>query len=225
MTLKILVVYQDASVAALMVESLEEMGMEAVSVSSRSDAAALAAQQRFDGIFLDPGMPAAGACELAARVRQTSANRSTPVFVLSVRPEGYAVAQALESAGTYFLKEPVERQSLTRLLTERRGDSLEHRRKPREPLNTEVVRRAMSIEFTGMSRDISEDGIVFRDDGSLELGQKVELSFSLPGQQQPIEIEGVVARVDSDHRVVVCFTVIADDDRERIKDFLAVRTR
>ena len=53
------------------------------------------------------------------------------------------------------------------------------------------------------------------------MGQKVQLSFALPDQKSPVELEGVVARTDASHRVLVCFTVISQADRGRIRDFLA----
>ena len=86
-----------------------------------------------------------------------------------------------------------------------------------------MTRRALTLEIKGMSTDLSEDGILFQDDGSLEAGQKILLTFSLPDQKPPLNVEGIVARIDSRRRALVCFTQVAAENRRRIKDFLAIQ--
>ena len=225
MPLKIMVVYEDKSIVGLMVEALASMGMEVFSVGDRLEAAKLTAQEEFDGIFVDPMMPIVVGCELPRRIHQSPGNRSTPIFILMVQHDNYATAQSFEATGTFFLQEPIDRDSLIHLLDGTRGIPPENRRrKTRNPLQTEVTRRTLSLEIKGISTDLSEDGILFQDDGSLGLGQKVQLTFSLPDQKPAMEVEGVVARVDARHRVLVCFTQITPEDRRRIKDFLAIKT-
>ena len=224
MPLKALIVYKDKSVAGLMTEALTSVGMEVRSASDRLEAANFLSREEFDGIFVDPMMPMVEGCDLARRIRQSSGNKSTPIFILTVRNDNYVTAQSFDAAGTFFLQEPIDRESLTRLLDGTRGTPPENRRrKTRNPLETEVTRRALTFEVKGMSTDLSEDGILFQDDGSLETGQKIVVTFSLPDQKPPLNVEGIVARIDSRRRALVCFTQVAAENRRRIKDFLAIQ--
>ena len=218
---KILVVYDDPSTLELIVEALTSLGVEVRSVNNSLEAANLASQEKFDGIFVDPMMPIVDGCELAHRIRQSSWNRSTSIVIITVRDDKTAMAQAFEAAGSFILQEPIDRDSLTRLLNRSRGFMPEERRlQKRIPLSTEVTRQVGSVEITGMSSDLTEDGILFQGDGSLEMGNKVRLTFSLPDQKPAMEVEGIVFRVDAKQRVGVGFSRIAKEDRQRIKNFL-----
>ena len=224
MALKTLIVYQDKSIAGLIVEALTSVGMEVRSASDRLEAAKLISQEAFDGVFVDPMTPISDCCELARRIRQSSANRSTPIFLLTVRNDNYVTVQSFEATGTYFLREPIDRESLARLFDGTRGTPPENRRrKTRNPLETEVTSRGLSLEIKGLSTDLSEDGILFQDDGSLRVGQKILRTFSLPDQKPHIQVEGIIARIDDRHRALLCFTQVAAEDRRRIKNFLAIK--
>lgn len=224
MGLKALVVYKDSAVAALIVEAFSSVGLEVRSADSFPEAVRLVSQERYDGIFVDPAAPLLDGCELAKSVRQSAENRGAPVFILTVQSPTYATAQAFDVAGTFYLQEPVDFDSLAHLLAGSSGTPPENRRrKVRGALETEVTRRTIHVDFKGMSSDISEDGIVFQSDGSLETGQEVELLFTLPDQNPEMRTIGIVARLDGadGKRALVCFTQIGSSDRRRITDFLA----
>ena len=223
MPLKILLVYNDSSIVGMMTEGLTSLGAEVRSAGDALEAADAISQEQFEGIFVDPTMPIAEGCQLARRIRQSPLNRSTPILIITVRNDQFAMAQVFEAAGTFFLQDPIDSGSLARLLSRTRGILPEVRRQKRMPLATEVTHRALSLEITGASSDLSEEGILFQGDGSLRMGQKVPLTFSLPDQKPAMVVEGVVARVDDRQRVLVCFTRIAGEDRQRIRDFLAAK--
>jgi len=225
MALKALIVYRDSAVAALVGEAFSSVGLEVRSAGSFPEASQLVSQERFDGIFVDPGTPLLEGCELAKSVRQSTENRAAPIFILTVQSPTYATAQAFDVCGTFYLQEPVDFDSLAHLLAGASGTPPDNRRrKVRGPLETEVTRRTIHVEFKGLSSDISEDGILFQSDGSLAMGQEVELLFALPDQQPEMRVSGVVARLDGadGKRALVCFTQIAPAARQRIADFLAV---
>lgn len=221
---KALLVYRDPAVAGLMVEAFSLVGLEAKPAVTIQEASQLLSGERFDGIFLDPATSLLEGCDFARNVRQSQQNRTVPIFILTVQSPTYATAQAFDVAGTFYLREPVDSDSLTHLLSGTSGTPPENRRrKVRGELKTEVTRRTIHVDFRGMSSDISEDGIVFQSDGSLEMGQEVELLFALPDQKPEMRTVGVVARLGGPKQepALVCFTQIASADRKRIKDFLA----
>ena len=210
--------------AALIGEAFTSVGIEVRTAGSFLEASQFVAQERYDGIFVDPGTPLLEGCEIAKIIRQSSVNQSAPIFILTVQSPTYATAQAFDVCGTFYLQEPVDFDSLAHLLSGSSGTPPDNRRrKVRGALETEVMRRTIHLEFKGMSSDISEDGILFQSDGSLETGQEVELFFTLPDQEPEIRVIGVVARMDGadEKRALVCFTQIASGARRRITEFLA----
>jgi DNA-binding response OmpR family regulator len=224
MALKALIVYKDSAVAALIGEAFSSVGLEVRSAGSFPEAFQLVSQERYDGIFVDPGTPLLEGCELAKSVRQSRENHGAPIFILTVQSPTYATAQAFDVCGTFYLQEPIDFDSLAHLLAGTSGTPPDNRRrKVRGPLETEVTRRTIHVEFKGMSSDISEDGILFQSDGSLATGQEVELLFELPDQKPEIRVVGIVARLDAKDgkRALVCFTQIPSAARRRIKDFVA----
>src|SRR3954466_8097018 len=112
--LRVLLIYQDAVIVSLMVEALTGMGMEVRSVHDISKAILLASRERFSGILIDPTIPFAYGCEVARPIPQSTDNRGTPMYVLTVRQDNYVTAQAFDVTGTYFLQEPIEIDGLQR---------------------------------------------------------------------------------------------------------------
>jgi CheY-like chemotaxis protein len=228
MALKALIVYKDSDVAELIGEAFTSVGLEVRTADSLPEAAQFVSQERYDGIFVDPGTPLLEGCELAKSIRQSPENHSAPIFILTVQSPSYATAQAFEVCGTFYLQEPVDFDSLAHLLAGSSGTPPDNRRrKVRGALETEVTRRTIHLEFKGLSSDISEDGILFQSDGSLQTGHEVELFFTLPDQKPEMRVIGVVARLDGPDgkRALVCFTQIASAARHRITDFLAAASR
>ena len=223
MALKALIVYKDPAVAELIGEAFTSVGLEVRSAGSFPEASQLVSQERHNGIFVDPGTPLLEGCELAKSVRQSSKNHGAPIFILTVQSSTYATAQAFDVCGTFYLQEPVDFDSLAHLLAGTSGTPPDNRRrKVRGPLETEVTRRTIHVDFRGLSSDISEDGILFQGDGSIETGQEVELFFTLPDQKPEMRVTGIVARLDGSEgkRALVCFTQIASAARQRITDFV-----
>ena len=224
MALKALIVYKDSAVAALIGEAFSSVGMEVRSAGSFPEVSQLVSQEQYDGIFVDPGTPLVEGCKFAKSVRQSSENHGAPIFILTVQSRTYATAQAFDVCGTFYLQEPIDFDSLAHLLAGSSGMPPDNRRrKVRGPLETQVTRQTIHVEFKGMSSDISEDGILFQSDGSLETGEEVELLFTLPDQKPEIRVVGIVARLDGpdEKRALVCFTQIVPAARQRITDFLA----
>ncbi len=221
MQLKVLVVEDDIPTLELMREVLTPLGLEVRLANDSQHASTLINQEKFDGIFLDLMMPKVDGFELARQIRQSSCNKHTPIVIVSGREDRRTVEQAFAAGGTFFLYKPVDREKLTRLLNSTRGAMLEERRRcKRVAVQTKVECQVGSRKIAGMSFNLSQSGLLFQGDGSLELGNVAQLLFHLPGQKLPLKMQGLVVRADEKQRVGVRFSEISAEDRQRIRDFI-----
>jgi len=220
MPLKVLVVEDDALSLELMCEVLSSVDAEVRPVSDGREAAELVAKERFDGIFLDLQMPMMHGFELAARIRQSSWNKSTPIVVVTGREDRSTMQEAFKAGATLFLQKPVDRQKLLRLFRSARGAMMDNRRRfVRVSLKTEVVCHTNGQTLRGMSWNISQGGILF-DAPRLRPGDQVRIQFPLPAKNVTVNAIGVVARLDERQRAGVQFVHVDDAGRDAIRELV-----
>lgn len=222
MPVRVLVVEDDPITLELIADVLTSLGARVRSFVDSQRADTVIHQEKFDGIFLDLVMPKLDGFQLARRIRQSSLNRRTPIMIVTGLIDKRTIEKAFAAGATFFLEKPLDRQKLTRLLESTRGSMLaERRRLRRVPVSIQVTCRLDSRTITGMSYNVSEGGILFQGDGSIQPGDRVELSFRLPNQRVITQGTGTVARVDQHKRVGVEFTHINLTERQRIRRFVA----
>ena len=77
-----------------------------------AEALKLTAEQAYDLILLDLLMPGTGGIEVLTRIRNVSANRKTPVIIVSVMADA-PTKIACESLGvSHYLVKPIEREAV-----------------------------------------------------------------------------------------------------------------
>lgn len=217
MLLKILIVEDDAATLELMCEVLASVDAEVRPIADSEEAAALVAKERFDGIFLDLQMPLMDGFELAARIRESSWNKSTPIIVVTGREDRATMQESFKAGATFFLQKPIDRQKLIRLFRTARGAMLDNRRRfIRLSLKTEAVYQVQGQTGRGMSSNLSLGGILL-EAGRLRPGDYVNLSFRLPADHLTINAVGVVVRVDERQRAGVRFVDVDDPGRDAIR--------
>ncbi len=220
MLLKILIVEDDTPSLELMCEVLASVDAEVWPVADSKEAAALVRKERFDGIFLDLQMPQMHGFELAARIRESPWNKSTPIIVVTGREDRATMQEAFKAGATFFLQKPIDRQKVLRLLRAARGTMVDNRRRyVRVPLKTEVVCQIQGQTTKGTSWNISQGGILF-EAARLRPGDQVRLSFRLPANNVTVNAVGVVARVDERQRVGVQFVQVDDAGRNAIRELV-----
>lgn len=219
---RVLVSEQDAATLNLI---REVFTLHGISIRVSQDAGELedvVGQEKFDAMFIDMATPRLDGFEFIRRVRQSSWNRSTPIMLLPERLETGARLEAFQAGGTFFLEKPLDRTKLTRLLRSARGIMVEEqRRHMRVRLHIDVECRADERRILGTSVNVSRDGILFYDDGSLKRGQLVNLAFALQPRMPTLHATGVVVHTDEQRRVGVHFVANFPEDGDVIKDFIA----
>ncbi len=98
-------------------------------------------------------------------------------------------------------------------------------RAPRLPLDVEVNCGAKGAAY---SKNISETGIALLSDYPLEQGTYIQMKFTLPGEELPVNAYGKVVRSapvsDNYHESGIAFWDIEDADKKRIEAYFAQRT-
>lgn len=216
--LKVLLVEDDRPTLEMMTEVLASQGAEVRAFDDSQQAETYVQQEKFDGIFLDLLMPKLDGFTLARKIRASTENRHTPIVIITGLTDKRTMERAFAAGATFFLEKPIDRQTLTRLFHRAWGSMLEEKRRfERVPVCFEVSCWKGARTITGISFNLSEGGIWFQGDGSIQPGDRAELSFRLPRQRMITHVTGVVVRVDEERRVGVEFTHVSLRDRQRIR--------
>jgi type IV pilus assembly protein PilZ len=75
-------------------------------------------------------------------------------------------------------------------------EGIERRDSPRADLVVRVNYQTVDALFSEFARNINEGGIFLETEAPQPLGSTVELEFKLPGSEAPVEVAGLVVRVE-----------------------------
>ncbi len=221
---KILVVDDDEKMLIFVGEVLRKMGAETHLVQSSQQASELINKEKFDGVFLDWKMPEIDGLELTRRIRWSQSNSHCPIVMLTGVTDASALKECFQAGVNFFLQKPVTMQHLKSLLNASRGVMLQERRRyQRAPAQIPVLCQWKSldttIKTTGESVNLSSDGLLVSLEELPPLRASVNLKFSLPGDPEPLQLVGQVARYDVTQRVGISFTQLTKPVRQRLMDF------
>jgi len=90
-------------------------------------------------------------------------------------------------------------------------------------LDSRVADGVIKVEYVAPSpqvRDLSVSGLYLRDPRTLQRGQTIELLLRITGEE-PIQIRGMVRRVDPGEGMAIEFIQLSAADRRKIKEFVA----
>ncbi len=220
--LKVLVVDDDQLTLEMIGTVLTSEGVEVLGLRDPREAGALIDKQAFDGIFLDLTMPGLNGLELARRIRGSLYNATTPIVVISGRVDLDAMKEAFSAGAHFFLSKPLDLAKLRRLVHSTHGTMLrEHSRNRLAALAVRIQCRAGSRRFTGMTSQISEQGLVCRLEDSIQPGEWLHLTFCLPRSSRPVEAMGVAVRTDAERHTACQFKKLEEADREAVREFVA----
>lgn len=222
MKLKILLVDDDILHLDLMEEMLCSFGVDVIAVSDSEEAAMKAAQEKFDGIFVDLSMPKMNGFQLIEAIRVSPWNRTTPIIVVTGMVEKHTLTEAFRGGASFFMQKPIDRTRLRLLLNSTQGSMLENKRMlERGELKVEVKCQVGGTHAKVLSRNVSGRGILLESDASFKVGAMIKMKFSLPRQTEYIDAAGLIVRVDERGKAGVNFCGIRSTDRQRIKIYVS----
>ncbi len=191
MALKILVVDDDRAILDLIKAMVEPWGYQISPVQDSREALRLLESEKFDGLFFDILMPDLDGFELARRARASSENNETPIVMITGMQDIETMRRCFGVGVTLFLNKPFNYERLYNLFHAAKGPLLREQQKTaRLPFCTLVdclFGTAEKHHFRAQSVNIGETGMLLEPSGGLEVGQEVELEFTLPLPPDPAE--------------------------------------
>jgi CheY-like chemotaxis protein len=221
MSLRILVIDDEKEVLRLVRSVFEQFGCEVVVISDGAKAGQLLEQERFDGILLDAWMPGSNGFDLTVRARSTPINREVPIVMLTASNDVETMRQGFKAGITFFLCKPFSREQLASAFRALRGPMLsEKRRHARLPFRTSVACKIGERNFVSDSLNIGEGGMLLGASGGADVGQEIEVNFSLPYFPKPVKTRVQVLRKDAPDRLSVAFTTLSLEQRGAIQKYV-----
>jgi len=147
-------------------------------------------------VVLGPRLPDMALAELIGRIRSSPGLRAVSILVLipTAEPEEAEVA-ALAAGANVILRRPLQQQrveaSVAKLL------AVPRRVEARVPVLGEVIGRPKAsdaVQFSGLSRNISVNGMLLASPAQLPEHPEVELEFALPNRARFLRALGRVVR-------------------------------
>jgi len=192
-----------------------------------SDALTLAREKRPNLIILDDGLRDPSALEVCHAIRTHPLTVHCSILLSLSKHNREALDEYLKAGANDYVVKPVNR-----LLFNQRVTNLLHvpaRRFLRTLLKAQVEgEQEGGCSFFGSTINVSESGALIETRRPLEKGERIILQFFLPGDPDPLYLEGEVVRTKEDMPQVgegygLSFTRITEEDRQRIRSFVQRR--
>jgi CheY-like chemotaxis protein len=132
------------------------------------------------------------------------------------------IARAVEAGANFAIARPLSETCFVRMLKASYPLMLrEKRRYYRTPMRAQVlVRNSSYPEFIANSLNISEGGIALEGAVPVEVGEKLDLRFRLPGVEEMTSLTADVCWFDRDGRVGLHFVTISQRMKEQIQRWI-----
>ena len=112
---RVLIVDDDESTRLLLERILEAVpGLEATLAGDGREALELLGGRPFDLVLLDLLMPGMGGIQALTRMRESPANRKTPVIIVSVMADADTKVVCQSMGVVEYIVKPIERKSLVK---------------------------------------------------------------------------------------------------------------
>ena len=222
-TLRVLVVEDEESVAAVLADFVRELRCQPVKARTAEEALRTLENERVDVIVLDlrlPGMSGLDFLRLPA-VRDAG----IPVVVMSGVVTETEAREALQLGALEFLRKPVRLERLAGILTYL---ELHVVRRPadwrRLPRATVMFPVRVDAGWEWRALDLSPLGVKIGPQAWLRPGARVQLHLALPDGEPPLAVDAVLVRAEPDGDVF-SFINLGDRALKRITEFVKERQK
>lgn len=220
--MKLMIVDDEPDVLKVLKTYLESLGYEVLALADSRVAAQRVDREKFDGVFVDARMPNLDGPELVRHIRTSSSNNSVPIVMFTGYDDVETMRAGFRAGITFFLPKPPQLSHLSAVLKPLHGAMLREKRTYiRLPLRTVVTCRAGRNQFASVSLNIGEGGMLLENSGGQDVGQQIDLLFSLPYTRNLVNARAVVVRREPSDRLAVRFVEVSSEDRKAIQDYVA----
>lgn len=189
---KILVLDDSPFMLTIIRDMLTKLNYDVTTVDNGNKACQEIESTRHDLIITDLNMPVMDGLEFTQKVRSYPERRFVPIIMLSSEMNNEKIAKARKMGVATFLNKPPKEAQLKTMLQ----IILSKRASPRIPAKLEVFYgqdEKLSGYAASYSVNMSVGGLFLETDNPLTPGEKLNLRFSLPGNNHPISCQGRVA--------------------------------
>lgn len=226
MSLKILVVDNDATSAKMLRQLATALGHMVMAAEEYEAGAQKAEAQRFDLIFLGLGAEGSEALVAARRVRNSQINRETTLVVLSPADDVPTLRLAFSEGADYVLAKPVAPNRVRPMLAAIDSPGWKGKRPAaRMPLFAPVKCTWGGGEAALSSLNLSESGMLLKPGLDLEVGSKVELEFAIAEVGASLHTAARIVRKEEQRSVAVEFVEPAPEARNAIQLYILGRLK
>ena len=226
MSLRILIVENDAATLRLMRAAVVPLGHHVLTAEDTSAASAQVETRKFDVAFVSVGAPALDGLEVARQVRSSTLSHDAAIVVLSPTSDIETLRSAFGAGATLVLTKPLARAHLVPILTAMdRPGWKDQRHAARMPLFAPVTCRWNDQQFPLCSLNISESGMLLEPAIEAEIGQEVGLEFEIGEAQTPLNTHARVVRKEGSERMGVEFSSLPPEAKNAIQLHILGRLR
>jgi DNA-binding response OmpR family regulator len=202
--MRVMIIEDQIVLADVLADFVRDLGHEAIVVNDAERAAEILPSQTIDAILLDvnlPGMSGLDFLRLAA-VRDSG----VPVVVMSGVATEAQARESLSLGALDFLAKPIALERLATVFDfvapgpPRRAVGGNPDRRPARRIRISLPVRMSHKQKTWNAAcvELSASGMKARSNESIRRGLTVRLHFNLPDQGRPIDVLGLVVRIDRD---------------------------
>jgi CheY-like chemotaxis protein len=199
---------------------LQEKGFSLFTATSGADVLSIHEEHHLDLILCDLQLKDMGGCTLCSLVGRMEHVPRVPVILMCLNVSG-SMERAEQSGASAILLKPIEPRQL--LDTIGSFVVLKQGRCKRVTLKTNVMIRAVDLEFLCLAHDISNSGILIETACQLPLGSRITCSFALSDTCR-VEAGGEIVRymniAGSENLYGVKFIDMHSSDRKAIDNYL-----
>ncbi len=219
---RVLLVSDDIETIDTLCHYMEQMMMHVEVCSDSTAASRKLCHAKFEAIVVDFNKPSA-ALELVKKPREMTSHKGS--IVIAVLNSSAEMPAAFRAGASFALVKPLLPAILMRTL--RASYPLmvrERRRSYRCPLQIAVrVSSSSRPEFVANSVNISEGGMALTSPVELQVGERVNLKFTLPERETPAKISGEICWTDETGRLGLEFVQVPASMAEHLQSWLATR--
>jgi len=216
-----LIVDDEAHTCEMIQRILYAAGVDALTLTKSTQALGFLGEGKFDMLFFDLHMSSPDGIELTREARNGSANRGTPIVMLSDDQRPSALAEGFAAGASFFLYKPINKSRLLRLVRATQQQAgIERRQTRRVLLHSKVLLRCGSEELICDVVDVSLNGVLVRAPRVFPVGSPVHISMGLARHSRPLMGGGSVARIAAPNQMGIALDHLPIEESERLQEFL-----
>jgi uncharacterized protein (TIGR02266 family) len=195
------------------------IGCQILNARSAEQALESIAAEQPELVIVSSRLPDGSGADLCRKIRAAHRNRAPRLVLISEAGEPAAGAAAWNE----HLERPINPDGLMDRISALL--SVPQRRSRRMSVQMEVTYGSRRDRLRGAALNLSQEGMLIETVEPLPAGAKLEMEFTLPGQEKPLLAQGEVVRATRlaggrKHGLGVRFLELAPDVQRAVREFL-----